>query len=134
MSPIAKATVPESDEVAAAMTKLSGLLLCFLGAAISPQWLFAGDEISQILQSWKKHYGRFAASEQYHYRCVSKRTSKTLDPSFDRSQFGEPFELGMEIFRRGPAWRMDAIRGGDFADATAPAETRIDMDPKNWTA
>lgn len=107
------------------MIKLSCFLLVVLGATPRPQPLLADDEIVRILQSWHEDYGAFAASEQYHYRCVSKRTSKTLDPSFDRSQFGEPFELGMEIFRRGPAWRMDAIRGGDFAHATAPAETRI---------
>ena len=98
--------------------------LVFLAAALSPQRLFA---TMRARESYNRGASITASSPRASSTifCVSKRTSKTLDPSFDRSQFGEPFELGMEIFRRGPAWRMDAIRGGDFADATAPAETRI---------
>ncbi|HXT58070.1 MAG TPA: DUF998 domain-containing protein [Pirellulales bacterium] len=107
------------------MPKPICLLLVFLGAALWPQRLFAGDEISRILQSWSEHYGAFAKSDQYHYRCVSTRRCKAPDPSFDRLRLGKTFELGLEIFRLGRAWRMHAIAGGDFSDFSASAETRI---------
>jgi hypothetical protein len=107
------------------MTKLSCFLLVILGAALTPQRLFADDEISQIQQTWGENYGAFAASEHYHYRCVFTRRFKAADPSFDRHQPDPTLKLGLEIFRLGHVCRMDAVLGGDFSNLAASGATHV---------
>ncbi len=117
--------LPGSDDVAAAMTKLSCFLLVILGATLRPQLVVADDGVLRILQSWNENYGAFAESEQYHYRCVFTRRYKTPDPSFDRRHLDPTLELGLEIFRLGQACRMDVVQGGEFSDFETSGWTHI---------
>ncbi|HQU46429.1 MAG TPA: DUF998 domain-containing protein [Pirellulales bacterium] len=95
--------------------RLNCLSLILFSAALPLQGIYADDGISRILQAWNEHYGTFAESKQYHYRCVVKRICKKPGFSLNRCQLPAVQELGLEIFRLGQASRMDAVRGGDFS-------------------
>src|SRR5258708_4975035 len=107
------------------MSKISCSLLLLLNAALPVQQLYAGNEISRILQTWNDHYGAFAESDQYHYRCVLTRTCKKPGLWLNHFQLEAVHELGLEIFRLGRAARMDAVLGGDFSSVDKLGATHI---------
>ncbi|HVA48093.1 MAG TPA: hypothetical protein VNH11_17115 [Pirellulales bacterium] len=78
--------------------RLNCLSLILFSAALPLQGIYADDGISRILQAWNEHYGTFAESKQYHYRCVVKRICKKPGFSLNRCQLPAVQELGLEIF------------------------------------
>ena len=107
------------------MAKIICWLLFFLNVALPFEQIYADGEIARILQSWNEHYGAFAESDRYHYRCVVKRTCKKPGLSLNQVRLEAVRELGLEIFRLGQASRMDAILGRNFSTIDQLRDTHI---------
>jgi hypothetical membrane protein len=107
------------------MAKIICWLLFVLSVALPFEQIYADGEIARILQSWNEHYGALAESDQYHYRCVVKRTCKKPGLSLNQVRLEAVRELGLEIFRLGQASRMDAILGRNFSTIDQLRDTHI---------
>ncbi len=90
------------------------VMLVLMGL-LSSSVLSADDAINRIAGAWNKHYATFAQSDQYHYRCALTQRRKKAELTWNQVQLPESTQFVVEVFRLGPATRMDLASGGDFA-------------------
>ncbi len=90
------------------------ILLLLFGLARS-SILSADDAMDRIAQAWNEHYGTFTRSDHYHYRCALTQRRMKVDFVLNEVPFPELTQYVLELFRLGPAARMDVAFGDDFS-------------------
>ena len=103
----------------ASLTIRGSVLLVMLRLS-TPSILSADDANDHIVRAWSEDYGEFENSDHYHYRCVLTQRRKKAGLIWNQVPLPELTQFVMEIFRLGPATRMDLASGGDFAANDEP--------------
>ena len=115
--PAAFAWLQRCGQFAAKLASLTirGSVLLVLMGLLTSSVLSADDAIDRIARAWNKHYATFAQSDQYHYRCALTQRRKKAELTWNQVPLPESTQFVVEVFRLGPATRMDLASGGDFS-------------------
>ena len=94
---------------------IRGSVLLVIIRLSTPSILSADDANDHIVRAWSEQYGEFENSDQYHYRCVLTQRRKKAELIWNQVPLPELTQFVVEVFRLGPATRMDLASGGDFS-------------------